>query len=93
MPKARARDISAMDPRVRHEAVQYIREWLPNEVRVTYRRLMASNPEGWHRHPHFSGGFFVNSVLRGNGLTEEALGVEDLGTVWRQLLALALTDD
>ena len=93
MHQTRARDISAMDPRLRHEAVQFIREWLPGEVRATYRALLASNPEGWHRHPHFTSGFFVNSVLRGNGLTEETLGVEDLGTVWAQLLALALSEE
>jgi hypothetical protein len=82
-----------MDPRLRHEAVQFIREGLPAEARNTYRALMASNPEGWHRHPHFKSGFFVNSVLRGNGLTEETLGVEDLGAIWAPLLALALAED
>lgn len=93
MRQARARDISSMDPRLRHEAVQFLREWLPKEVQATYRALMEANPDGWYRHPHFRSGFFVDSVLRGNGLTEETLGVEDLGAIWVQLLALALAEE
>lgn len=93
MLKGRARDISTMDPRLRREAVEFIRQWLPGEVRSVYRALMASDPDGWHRHPHFGSGFFVESVLRGNGLTEETLGVEDLEVVWAQLLAEALAEE
>lgn len=82
-----------MDPRLRREAVQFLREWLPREVRSVYRKLIASDPDDWHRHPHFQSGFFVESVLRGNGLTEETLGVEDLNNVWAQLLAQALREE
>lgn len=81
-----------MDPGLRREAVEFLRHWLPREVRSVYRKLIASNPDDWHLHPHFQSGFFVESVLRGNGLTEETLGVEDLDTVWAQLLAQALKE-
>lgn len=82
-----------MDPQLRREAVRFLREWLPREVRSVYRRLIAADPEDWHKHPHFSSGFFVESVLRGNGLTEETLGVEDLEMIWAPLLAQALQEE
>lgn len=82
-----------MDPLVRAEAVGFLRSWLPERARAAYRTLIAEDPESWRAHPHFAGGVIVDHVFRGNGLTEEVLGVEDLNLIWPDLLQLALQDE
>jgi hypothetical protein len=82
-----------MDPQLRDAAVQFIRQWLPDRAQAVYRALIAADPESWRAHPHFAGGIIVDHVLRGNGLTEAALGVADLNELWPDLLELALTDE
>jgi hypothetical protein len=93
MVKRRARTVAEMDPRLRHEAVAFLRAWLPERVKSVYRALIEDGPEGWRAHPHFAGGVIVDHVFRGNGLTEEALGVEDLNKIWPELLQLALSNE
>jgi hypothetical protein len=88
-----ARDVAGMDPEVRQAAVAFIRQWLPERAQAVYRALIAEEPESWRAHPHFAGGLIVEHVLRGNGLTEEALGVADLNEVWHDLLELALREE
>ena len=91
--KRRVRTVAEMDPRLREEAVAFLRAWLPERVKSVYRALIHEGPESWRAHPHFAGGLIVDHVLRGNGLTEEALGVEDLNQLWPDLLRLALFDE
>ena len=93
MKKQRARTVAEMDPRLRQEAVDFLRAWLPERVKSVYRTLIEEGPESWRAHPHFAGGVIVDHVFRGNGLTEEALGVEDLNQVWPELLRLALSSE
>lgn len=91
--KKRATRVEDMDPAVRAEVVAFLRAWLPDRAKAVYRALIAEDPESWRAHPHFSGGLIVDHVLRGNGLTEAALGVEDLHQVWPDLLRLALEEE
>jgi hypothetical protein len=77
---------------VRDEAVSFLRAWLPAGARETYRRMIAADPEGWWRDPHFAGGIIPRHALRGNGLDERALGVADLDRIWPELLRLAVID-
>jgi hypothetical protein len=93
MVKRRARTVAEMDPRRRQEAVDFLRAWLPERVKAVYRALIEEGPESWRAHPHFLGGVVVDHVLRGNGLTEETLGVEDLNQIWPELLHLALSNE
>lgn len=81
------------DPRahaVRDEAVAFLRAWLPTAARDAYRAMMRADPQGWHRDPHFAGGIIAEHALRGNGIDERALGVDDLDAVWPELLRLAV---
>ena len=73
--------------------VDYLRDWLPAQAKDTYRRMIAEDPDHWHRHPHFAGGVIAEHALRGNGITEKVLGVKDLEEVWPALLELALAED
>jgi len=79
-----------LSDRAWHEAVRFLADWLPPEVKQVYRELVRSDPEGWSRHPHFADGIIVRHALRGNGITEHALGVADLNTVWPAILRSAL---
>lgn len=82
--------VADMDPVVREEVVAFLREWLPDRAKAVYRTMIAEDPESWRAHPHFAGGIIVEQALRGNGITEEALGVSCLERVWPELLELAL---
>lgn len=79
-----------MDPATRDEVAVYLRRWLPPAAREAYARLMARDPDGWSRHPHFRGGVIVRCALRGNGYTERLLGVDSLDEVWPELLERAV---
>lgn len=81
---------SAIHPRVRDEVIQFLREWLPEPAKRTYRAMIQANPEGWSRDPHFAGGIIPEHALRGNGITAEVLGVEDLDAIWPDLLRAAV---
>lgn len=72
------------------EAVRFLAAWLPVEAKQVYRELIQTDPVGWSRHPHFTGGIIVQHALRGNGITEQVLGVADLNAVWPALLRSAL---
>lgn len=71
-------------------AVDFLRRWLPTEAIIVYREMIQEDPTGWFRHPHFAGGVIVEHALRGNGINERALGVEDLDAVWPALLREAV---
>ena len=88
-----ASTVAEMDPRLRDEAVAFLRSWLPERVKAVYRALIEESPESWRAHPHFAGAVIVDHVFRGNGLTEDALGVKDLNEVWPELLRLALSSE
>lgn len=83
--------VADMDPAIREEAVEFLRSWLPERAKSVYRTMIAEDPECWRAHPHFAGHIIVEHALRGNGITEEALGVTCLEAVWAELLELALT--
>lgn len=78
---------------LRDEAVAFLRDWLPEQARRTYREMIRHDPGGWHRDPHFAGGIIAEHALRGNGITEVALGVPSLDAVWPELLRRAVLDD
>jgi len=82
-----------MNPATRDEMAVYLRHWLPPAAREAYARLMAQDPDGWSRHPHFRGGLIVRCALRGNGYTERLLGVTSLDEVWPELLERAVNGD
>jgi|GEM_PF-2998126 len=82
-----------MDPRVRAEVVEFLRGWLPEPAKRAYREMIERDPRGWHHHPHFASGVVVTHVLRGNGITEKALGVRSLEPYWPDLLASAVLED
>jgi hypothetical protein len=79
-----------LDPALRDEVVAFLREWLPASAARAYRRMIAADPVDWSAHPHFQGGIIVEHALRGNGITEEVLGVESLEAIWPELLRLAV---
>lgn len=79
--------------RRRDAVVAFLREWLPEEAKRTYREMIERDPENWSRHPHFRSGIIVRHALRGNGIDERALGVPDLDAVWPDLLLRALHPD
>lgn len=81
-----------MDPRVRDEVVEFLRDWLPEPARRAYRTMIARDPRDWKRHPHFRRGVIVRHALRGNGITEELLGVRSLEPYWAELLERAVRD-
>ena len=93
MKKGPALTFADIDLRRRQEVVDFLRAWLPERAKAVYRALIAEDPESWRAHPHFLGGFIVDHVLRGNGLTEDVLGVADLNAVWPDLLQLALSEE
>lgn len=80
----------ALRPEVRAAVVAFLRDWLPPEAREAYRRMIRDDPERWMNDPHFRGGVIVRHALRGNGLTEQALGVADLEPLWPSLLREAV---
>jgi len=82
-----------MDPKVRDEIVDFLRGWLPEPAKRSYRRMMARDPQNWKRDPHFRRGVIVRHALRGNGYTEKLLGVPSLEPYWADLLARAVRDD
>lgn len=82
--------VEDMDPAIRGEVVSFLRGWLPERAKAVYRTMIAEDPESWRAHPHFAGGIIVEHALRGNGITEEALGVTCLQAIWPELLELAL---
>jgi hypothetical protein len=79
-----------MDPKVRDEVVEFLRGWLPEPAKRSYRGMMVRDPRNWQRHPHFRRGVIVRHALRGNGFTEELLGVPSLEPYWADLLARAV---
>jgi hypothetical protein len=82
-----------MDPKVEAEVVEFLRDWLPETAKRTYRRMMARDPLDWKRDPHFGRGVIVRHALRGNGYTERLLGVRSLEPYWADLLARAVRED
>lgn len=82
-----------MDPKVQDEVVEFLRDWLPEPARRTYRTMIARDPRNWKRHPHFRRGVIVRHALRGNGFTEELLGVPSLEPYWADLLERAVRDE
>jgi hypothetical protein len=86
----RGEAFAAMSPELVAAVVAFLRDWLPEPAKEVYRRMIAEDPQHWHRHPHFAGGIIAEHALRGNGITEKVLGVADLDEVWPALLELAL---
>ena len=82
-----------MDPKVCEEVVEFLRDWLPEPAKQAYRGLMERDPQNWPRDPHFARGVIVRHALRGNGYTEELLGVPSLEPYWADLLARAVRGD
>lgn len=82
--------LARIDPDLLASVVAFLRDWLPAEAKRTYRAMIADDPDHWHRHPHFAGGIIAEHALRGNGITEKVLGLENLDEVWPALLELAL---
>lgn len=82
-----------MDPKVENEVVEFLRDWLPEPAKRTYRGMMARDPLNWKRDPHFGRGVIVRHALRGNGYTEKLLGVPSLEPYWAELLARAVRED
>lgn len=82
-----------MDPKVRDEVVAFLRGWLPEPAKRTYRAMIARDPRDWKRDPHFRRGVIVRHALRGNGFTEEVLGVPSLEPYWADILARAVRDE
>lgn len=68
----------------------FLRGWLPPEARLVYRQMMISDPLHWSEDPHFAGGIIIDHALRGNGIDEALLGVDDLNAVWPEILRLAV---
>lgn len=77
----------------RDEVVAFLRAWLPDEARRAYRDMIARDPDGWPRDPHFAGGVIVRHALRGNGLDERATGIGDLEAAWPELLRRAVMEE
>jgi hypothetical protein len=75
-----------IEPGLREEVVAFLRDWIPAGAAATYRQMIRSDPDGWYRSSHFASGFVVEHLLRGNGITEAALGVRDLEPLWPGLL-------
>jgi hypothetical protein len=82
--------LSHIPPDLLASVVAFLRDWLPAEAKRTYRAMIAEDPDHWYRHPHFAGGIITDHALRGNGINEKVLGVENLEAVWPALLELAL---
>lgn len=88
-PGPRAND-SGLDPRLRSEIVHFLRDWLPSQAIESYREMILADRTGWWDHPHFAGGIIVDGALRGNGITEQVLGVRSLDALWPRLLEEAV---
>jgi hypothetical protein len=71
----------------------FLRDWLPEEAIHEYRRMIREDPANWWHDPHFENGLILRFALRGNGITERALGVADLSPLWPELLARAVAED
>jgi hypothetical protein len=82
-----------LDPALRAAVVAFLRRELPQEARRAYREMILRDPAAWMHHPHFQGSVIVRHFLRGNGLTERALGVMDLEPLWPDLLRDAVLDE
>ena len=82
-----------LDPEVRREVVAFLRGWLPPDAVTAYRRMIQADPSGWYRSPHFQGKIITRFALRGNGLTEERLGVRSLEALWPGLLREAVLEE
>ena len=74
----------------RDELIAFLRDWLPEAAKRTYRDMMLAFPNSWWLHPHFAGGIILQTALRGNGFTEKTLGVKSLEPLWPDLLELAV---
>lgn len=70
--------------------IDFLRDWLPPQAACVYREMIAADPDGWWRDPHFRGGVIVDAALRGNGITERAIGVQSLDRIWPDLLRRAV---
>lgn len=70
--------------------IDFLRDRLPAAAVSVYREMIAADPEGWWRDPHFRGGVIVNGALRGNGITEQTIGVQSLEEIWPELLRRAV---
>jgi hypothetical protein len=90
LSRGRRTPSSRVDPGLRREVVLFLRDWLPQPAQDAYREMISADPEGWHRDPHFGGGIVIRHALRGNGITEEALGIESLERIWPELLREAV---
>jgi hypothetical protein len=91
--KPDASPLRRIAPEMRAAAVDFIRDWLPSHAKRAYLHMIRQDPDGWTTDPHFADGVFVEHVLRGNGLDEQALGVDDLDSLWPELLVAALEPD
>lgn len=85
--------LSGIDPQLLRQVVRFIRDWLPPQARQVYREMMLRDPEYWYEDPHFAGGVIPDFVLRGNGITERVLGVDDLQSIWPALLERAVAEE
>lgn len=79
-----------MRPDVRHAVAEFLRDWLPPDALRVYRQMMIADPLHWSEDPHFDGGIIIKHALRGNGIDEALLGIDDLDAVWPELLRLAV---
>ena len=85
--------LAGIDPALLAQVIRFLRDWLPPHAKQVYREMIQQDPDYWYEDPHFAGGVIPNSVLRGNGITERVLGVDDLREVWPALLERAVSDD
>lgn len=77
----------------RARLIAFLRDWLPEEAKRTYRELIRAAPHSWWQDPHFDGGIILEYALRGNGFDERSLGVTSLEPLWPELLARAVQED
>jgi hypothetical protein len=84
--------VAQIPPDLLASVVAFLRDWLPAQAKETYRKMIADDPDHWHRHPHFAAGIIAEHALRGNGITEKVLGVRSLDDVWPALLQMALRE-
>jgi hypothetical protein len=84
---------AVVDERLWSEVVAFLRESLPAQAIRIYREMITADPDAWHRDPHFGGGIVVRHLLRGNGIDEAVLGVDDLERIWPELLRDAVLNE
>lgn len=82
-----------MDPATLDAVVSFLRDWLPGSVKAAYRNMILNDPDHWMTDPHFEGGVIVRHILRGNGINERLLGVEDLELHWADLLKRVVMEE